>query len=309
MTVRVAMIGCGAVGSIHATNLIKDRGVELATVYSPNSERASAFASVHRIKHVSESIGDAVAKADVAIICSPSDMHFEQARECLGAGVHALIELPPCAKASEAEELADIARKRGVQLGCAHTARYLLPYSSIKVGLQKGVIGEILEVNYVRYHQLRVRSWTDNALLHHAAHPLDLLIDWCGGLEPIAGVAFPSTSAAQAASILGKLPSGGPASITVNYGSHLPYTRMVIIGRKHTVETDGFSYMRSDSADLEFQGIEHEVYEQAIREQDAEFVGSCNGKNSFVDWADTVKLLRTVNQFQTLCDGYVCERQ
>jgi 2-hydroxy-4-carboxymuconate semialdehyde hemiacetal dehydrogenase len=301
MKMRVAFIGCGAVGSIHAANLTADRGVELTAVYSANSDEASAFASIYGIKHVGESIADAIGDADAAIVCSPSHLHFQQTRECLELGVHTLVELPPCIDSGEAEELGSLARKNGKQLGCAHTARYLRPYASVRIALQKGVIGEIQEVNYVRYHQLRNRSWTDNALLHHAAHPIDLLMDWCGGLDPIACVALPNAFAAQTVSILAKLPSGGPAAITVSYASHLPDARMSIVGKNHTMETDGFSYVRSDHADLQFQGIEQQVYEQAIRDQDADFLGACQGKNSFVDWAETVKLLRAVNQFQALC--------
>ncbi len=302
MPIKVAIIGCGAVGSIHAANLTRNRDVELTAVYSPNPEKASAFAEVHGIQRIGRSVADAVAEADVAIVCSPSELHFQQTRECLEAGVHTLVELPPCAQVSEAEELGDLARKEGRRLGCAHTARYLLPYAIIHDNLQEGVIGEIREVNYVRHHNLRVRSWTDNALLHHAAHPIDLLIDWCGGLAPIAGVALPSATAAQTVSILGKLPNGGPTAITVTYASRLPHTRMLIVGEEHTVETDGFSYLRSDLAELQFQGIEQAVYEQAVRDQDTAFLGACQGKNGFVDWVETVKLVRTVNQFQELCD-------
>jgi 2-hydroxy-4-carboxymuconate semialdehyde hemiacetal dehydrogenase len=301
MTIRVALIGCGAVGSIHAANLRRD-GVELTAVYSPSAQEASSFASIHGIRSVSQSLAEAIANVDVAIICSPSDLHFEQARTCVEAGVHTLVELPPCAKAAEADELGEGARKRGVQLGCAHTARYLHPYASLKRALQKGVIGEVLEVNYVRYHQLRARSWTDNALLHHAAHPIDLLMDWFGGLEPVACMAVPHASAAQSASILGKLPNGGPVAITVSYASRLPLNRMLLVGKKHTVETDGFSYVRSDLADLELHGTENHVYEQAIRDQDAAFLGACLGNGSFVDWADTVNLMRIVNRFQALCE-------
>jgi 2-hydroxy-4-carboxymuconate semialdehyde hemiacetal dehydrogenase len=298
MTMRVAMIGSGSVASIHAAKLSDSPGVELATVYSPDSRKASAFASRHGIKSVKDSVREAIANATAAIICSPSGEHFAQARECLLAGVHTLIELPPCADASQAEELGELAKNGGIQVGCAHTARYLLPYASIQAGLEK--IGEILEINYVRYHQLRARSWTDNALLHHAAHPLDLIMNWCGGLSAIGCVARPDSSAAQAVSILGRLPNGGPASIAVSYTSHLPHTRMLIVGSEHTVETDGFSYVNSDLAELRLQAAQQEVYEQAVGKQDLEFLSACTGENAFIDWAETVRLIRAVNQFQAL---------
>jgi len=305
MTTRVALIGSGLVGAVHAANLTRKADVELTAVYSPNPEKASAFASAHGVKHISKTLADAVAKADIAIICSPSEQHFQQALECLEAGVHTLVELPPCGKASEAEQLADSARKRGLRLGCAHTSRYLLPYVSITSHIQNGVIGEIREVNYIRHHRLRKRSWTDNALLHHAAHAIDLLLYWCGGLEPKGCIALPDASTADTVALLGKLPSGGPATITVSYASHLPDARMSVVGKNHTVETDGFTYLRSDLAGLQFRGIEREVYEQAIADQDDEFLRACNGDFCFVAWDETLELIRTVNQFEALCDeGY-----
>ena len=89
------MIGYGAVGSIHADQLAADPGVELAAVYGPKAEKASAFASAHGIKNARTSIAEALAGADVAIVCSPSILHFQQASECLQHGVHTLVELAP----------------------------------------------------------------------------------------------------------------------------------------------------------------------------------------------------------------------
>lgn len=297
---KVAIIGCGAVGSIHAAKLREEADAELTVVYSLNAQKAASFASVYGARCVGKSVADALSKADMAIICSPSHLHFAQVRECLEAGVQTLVELPPCATASEAEELADLARKRDVRLGCAHTSRYLLPYVCIKENLQEEVLGEVREVNYLRHHRLRARSWSDNALLHHAAHAIDLLLYWCGGLEPKACIAQPDVGAAQAVSILGKLPGGGLATITVNYASRLPQMRMVVVGEKHTVETDGFTYLHSDLAELCFQGNEQEVYEQAIRDQDAAFIRACQGANAFVSWDETIRLMRTVNRCQAL---------
>ncbi len=301
MAMRVAIIGCGAVAAIHAKGMAQDASVELAAVYCPNFKKASAFALVHNIRNVSASIGEALATADVAIICSPSSLHFEQAEECIRAGVHTLVELPACMEVSGAEELGESARKQGVQLGCAHTARYLFPYAEIKLNLQRGVIGEIREANYIRYHRLQDRNWTDNALLHHAAHAIDLVLDWCGELDPIACIAVPNASDAQIVSILGKLPGGGPAAITVSYASQILMTRMMVVGDRHTVETDGFSYMHSNFADMEFHGSAEKVYEKGIHDQDRAFLAACRGISSFVRWADTVKLIRTVNLFRALC--------
>ena len=300
MKTRVAMIGCGAVGSIHAANLAKQPGVELTAVYSPDFESASLFASTHRILKIADSVKSASAEADVAIICSPSAVHFEQARECLNAGLHTLIELPACGSPQEAEELEAEARRCGVLLGCAHTARYLQPYARIQSALDAGWIGDIQAISYIRCPHLRVRAWTDNALVHHAAHALDLALRWCGGAELQTCIAIPDKDSAQTTSILATLPGGGPLSITVSYSAKFPLSSMLVIGKKCTISTDGFSYLRSDLQELQFSGDEHKVYEDAIGGQDMAFLGACGGKNGFIPWTDTMSLIGVVSEAQRL---------
>jgi 2-hydroxy-4-carboxymuconate semialdehyde hemiacetal dehydrogenase len=300
MKTRIAMIGCGAVGAIHAANLAKQPGVEVTTVYSPDFESASSFASTHRILKIADSVKSASAEADVAIICSPSAVHFEQARECLNAGLHTLIELPACGSLQEAEELEAEAHRHGVLLGCAHTARYLQPYAWIQSALDAGWIGDIQAISYTRCPHLRVRPWTDNALAHHAAHALDLAVRWCGGPELLACIAIPDKDSAQTTSILARLPSGGPLSVTVSYNAQFPLSSMLVIGKKCTISTDGFSYLRSDLQELQFSGDERKVYEDAIGSQDMAFLGACRGKNSFIPWTDTMRLIRVVSEAQRL---------
>lgn len=300
MTSRVAIIGCGAVGSIHAAQLAGQPHVRLTSVHSPDLENSKFFAAQHGVSSVAASVDEAVEAADVAIVCSPSPMHFEQAQACLRAGRHTLIELPPCGAVSEAEELGALARQKGVIVGCAHTSRYLAPYVRIQQALRAGSLGDIQEISYVRYPQLRLRSWKDNALLHHAAHVIDLAMYWCGGLEPLACAAYPDAASAQSVSLVASLPGGKAMTAAISYGGKLPVSRMVVVAAKHTIETDGFSYLRSDLEELQFAGDERGVYEQAIAAQDAHFLEACRGKTTYIPWAETEALMRMIERFQAL---------
>jgi len=297
---RVAMIGCGAVGSIHVAHLAAQPDIELAAVYSPDQENAASFAARYHVGTVAASVAEAIALADAAIVCSPSALHFEQARECLRAGRHVLVELPPCNDLREAEELGGIAQQQGVLLGCAHTSHYLAPYARLHAALRSGLIGEIQEVSYVRYLQLRPRSWTDNALVHHGAHLIDLMLQWCGEVKPIACIASPDASSAQSVSLLAALRGGGSLTAVISYGAKLPVSKMVVVGTRHTVETDGFSYLRSDLEELQFTGDERTIYEQAIAAQDAQFFGACYGKNAYIPWTETEDLMRIIHRFRVL---------
>jgi len=206
MKIRVAMIGYGAVGSIHAAQLVGLPDVELIAVFGHEREKARRFADRFGVRAVPARLEEAIAAADAVIVCSPSSWHFEQAQACLRAGRHTLVELPPCGELREAEELRRIASRENVLLGCAHTSRYLSPYARIQEALRSGLLGDIEEISYVRYPQLRARSWTDDALLHHAAHVIDLVMNWCGGLEPLACAMFPGASSAQSVSFIASLP-------------------------------------------------------------------------------------------------------
>lgn len=300
MAVRVAMIGYGAVGAVHAEKLRQEPDFQLVSVYGPKPEKASAFAARHGVGRVCRSIAEALAGADAAIVCSPSATHFQQARECLEHGVHTLVEMPPCETAREAEELAYLAGRHGVKLGCAHTSRFLAPFVGIKESIESGLLGPLQEINYARYHQLRERSWTDNALLHHSAHPIDLLIYWCGGVEPKGCVALPDAHSPQTVALLGKLPCGGAATISVTYASRIHHIRMMVVGEKHTIETDGFTYAGSDLPELSFQGNDRETYESAIHLQDTAFLRAGQGKGHFVSWDETITILRAIDGFRAL---------
>lgn len=300
MTTRLAILGYGAVAGIHAAKLITEPGVRIVSVSGPNREKAASFASQHGIPRVCDSIDEALSGADAAIICSPSAAHFEQARECLDRGAHTLVELPPCENAGQAVLLTALARRHGVTLRCAHTSRFVRPYAQIRKWIETGLTGDVQEVHYIRCHKLRERTWSDNALLHHAAHPLDLLFYWCGGVEPVGCVVRPDAESPQAVSILGRLPSGGAVTITVTYCSHLHQTRLLIAGKKHSIEIEGLSELRSDLEGLEFKADEQEVYEEAIHLQDVAFLRACQGNGDFVSWNETIAVLRTIDRCRAL---------
>ncbi|MGH9844864.1 MAG: hypothetical protein ACREEM_39610 [Blastocatellia bacterium] len=74
---------------------------------------------------------------------------------------------------------------------------------------------------------------------------MNALLDWFGEVTPLA-CAAPQASPPQNVALLARLPGGAPVSVSVSYDSRLPEARMLIVGSEHTIETDGFSYLRSD---------------------------------------------------------------
>lgn len=297
---NISFIGYGAVGSVHARGLASLPHVRFTGVIGPDTEHAKVFAAAHGVPKVCGSLEEALAGADLAIISSPSPLHAQQSRECLTAGVNVLVELPPCGTTEQAHELEALAKKNRVGIWCAHTSRYLTPYRMVAEYLRRGALGNIEQLVYIRHLVPRVRKWADDALLHHSAHPLDLLLHWFGEVAPVGCLTLPADGNPESASLLAALPNGAAAGIAVTYCSHRPLSLLRIVGSRHTIDTDGFSYVDSDLPDLQIRLDETETYEEAIRKQDADVVRACSESSGGVEWRETIRLLHMVNSFQEL---------
>ncbi len=295
---RVALLGYGAVAAVHARGFAQR--AELSTVYGPDRAKAQAFALAHAIAHAEIELEAAVARADAAIVCSPSPLHYPQSRQVLAARRHCLVELPSCASVREAQDLHTLACGHGLTLQCAQTSRYLEPYRRLREWIPSGRLGAIQHATYIRSIPPRSRSWTDDALLHHAEHPLDLFLDWFGSLEPLGCAAHPGVPGAQDLSLLALAAVNIPISISISYTARLAEVRMTIVGSQHTVATDGFSYIASDDPALNWKGDEQQVYEQAVAEQDRHFLDACRNGTGGIPWEENIRLTNCVEKFAGL---------
>lgn len=80
---------------------------------------------------------------DAVIIATSVKSHFPMAKASLLAGKHTFIEKPMTASVAEAEELIDIAKKKGLVLMVGHTFLYSPAVRKIKEIVQSGEIGDI----------------------------------------------------------------------------------------------------------------------------------------------------------------------
>lgn len=293
---RVALLGYGAVAEVHAARLKSIDGVRLAAVCGPDIKKGRGFAERHGIALATPSLPEALEVADAMIVASPTPKHFEHAMQLT---VPALIELPPCDSGAEARAIEGHFGAHAALVRCAHTSRYLEPYRRIGAWIRGGDLGAVRQVIYYRHLIPRRRSWSDHALLHHAAHPVDLLLDWFGEIEPV-GCAAPDGDGSATVTLLARLPGGAPASVSVSYESGVTASRMIVVGSRKTVATDGFSFMEADEPDFQWRGDNQETYEQAIQDQDAAFVRACRGERAGVLWRETIRLMDLLDAFRGL---------
>src|SRR5688500_18682912 len=112
---RLAVIGVGHLGRIHARLSKNVPGVELVGVCDPleaNRQQVAAEQGTTAYANHRELLGH----IDAAVLATPTRFHHAVGLELLSGGVHLLIEKPIASTLSEAEELVRAARHSGVVL-------------------------------------------------------------------------------------------------------------------------------------------------------------------------------------------------
>ncbi|MBR2181708.1 MAG: Gfo/Idh/MocA family oxidoreductase, partial [Oscillospiraceae bacterium] len=105
---KVGIVGCGGVGSMHASCYEALEGVKLAAVASTDEQQLKEIGEKYKIKtyfSAKELIFDP--ELDIIDICLPTFLHTEYAIMAMEAGKNVFIEKPVCLTPEEADKLLD----------------------------------------------------------------------------------------------------------------------------------------------------------------------------------------------------------
>ena len=94
--------------------------------------------------------------ADLVVVNTPIETHFEYTKRVLEAGKHAIVEKAFTATLAEAEELAALAKAKGVKLAVFQNRRWDSDLKTVRQVLHDGALGEIVEAefHFDRYNPL-----------------------------------------------------------------------------------------------------------------------------------------------------------
>jgi len=121
--VRVAVVGVGYLGSIHARIYARMEGVELVGVVDDDWQRAEKVAAETQstpFKDISQLIG----RVDAVSVVVPTTLHREVSLPFIDAGIHLLLEKPVAPTVAEAEEIVSAAQSAGIILLVGHLERF-----------------------------------------------------------------------------------------------------------------------------------------------------------------------------------------
>ena len=232
---RIALAGAGAFGEKHLDGLKLIDGVEITSIISRRLEQAEEVAKKYGAKHFSTDLADALSREDVdaVILCTPTQMHAEQAIACMNAGKHVQVEIPLAD--SWADSQAVLAKQKQTGLVCmvGHTRRFNPSHQYVHNRIVDGEFN-IQQMDVQTYFFRRknmnakgeARSWTDHLLWHHACHTVDLFsyqtgepVKYCHALE---GPHHPELKIAMDMSIGMKTASGAICTLSLSFNNDGP---------------------------------------------------------------------------------------
>lgn len=120
---RAGVIGVGYFGRFHAAKYAALDGCELVAIVDIDPTRAAAATESYGGQAYAE-VEAIIGRVDAVSIATPTQTHFEIARQCLENGIHVLLEKPMTATLAEADALIDLARRKGLVLQVGHQERF-----------------------------------------------------------------------------------------------------------------------------------------------------------------------------------------
>lgn len=167
---RVAVVGCGHLGTIHARLLAARGDVELVAVVDPSPQAGGRVAEPHGCRWLADP-ADLVGLVDAAVVAAPTGLHEAVVVPLLEHGIDVLVEKPIAATSAEAERIVEVARQHGRTVAVGHVERFNPAWQTIR-----GVIGQPLHVESRRLAPFTYRSLDVGVVLDLMIHDIDLVL-------------------------------------------------------------------------------------------------------------------------------------
>ena len=231
---RIALAGAGAFGEKHLDGLKLIDGVEIVSIISRTAEQAADVAAKYGAKHSSTELADALARDDVdaVILCTPTQMHAEQAIMCMDAGKHVQVEIPLADSLADAEAVLAKQIETGLTCMVGHTRRFNPSHQYVHNRIESGDFNiQQMDVQTYFFRRKNMnakgqpRSWTDHLLWHHAAHTVDLFAYQAGPIikaNAVEGPLHPELGIAMDMSIQLKAESGAICTLSLSFNNDGP---------------------------------------------------------------------------------------
>ncbi len=142
--VKIAVIGTGFIGSVHAKNIAKHPDAELVAVSDANIEFAKKIAATTGAKAITD-IAEIFNNKDIqaVLIATPTDTHVDYLKRAADAGKSIYCEKPIGLDYKEAEQAVHAVRAAGVPVMLGFNRRFDASHAAVKEAVDRGDVGKV----------------------------------------------------------------------------------------------------------------------------------------------------------------------
>jgi len=204
-TYNTAVIGCGAIHTLHVQAINSVQNAHLYAVVDIDKDRADQHAEKYGCKSFvdyKEMLADE--NIDCVHICTPHFLHVPMAIDCLKAGKHVLMEKPLAISTHQAQQLEKICKNSDSMLGICFQNRYNDASVKTKEIISQGFAGKVLGARaFVTWHRNasyyasgqwrgKINTEGGGVLINQAIHTLDLVQWFTGKAVSVKGSVYTS---------------------------------------------------------------------------------------------------------------------
>ena len=164
-SIRVGVIGFGMAGKIfHTAVVAATPGLELAAIVQRRGDEAE---KAHPGVKIARSIEDMLEDESIrlVVVATPSDMHYEHAKQCLKARRNVMVDKPFTLRSDEARKLIELAWEKKVLVTAYQNRRWDGDFVTVKQIVASGELGRIVsyESHLDRYRaEPRLTAWRES---------------------------------------------------------------------------------------------------------------------------------------------------
>ncbi|TRX40355.1 Gfo/Idh/MocA family oxidoreductase [Flavobacterium restrictum] len=153
--IKTALLSYGMSGKVfHAPFLTVHPGFELLGSWERSKKAIQVdYPTVKSYATLTDLLGDDV---DLVVVNTPVETHYEYAKQVLLAGKHAIVEKAFTTTVTQAQELAALAKEKGLKLAVFQNRRWDSDFKTVQKVISEGLLGELVEAefHFDRYNPL-----------------------------------------------------------------------------------------------------------------------------------------------------------
>lgn len=168
--IKVGVVGCGHLGSIHARLMAARPDVELVAVVDPTPESRARVAESHGCRGLEDPRG-LVGLVDAAVVAAPTGLHAAVSLPLLEGGLDLLVEKPLAASVEDARAIVIAARRHGRVVAVGHVERFNPAW---RMAAERA--GRVIAIQACRQAPFTFRSMDVGVVLDLMIHDIDLVL-------------------------------------------------------------------------------------------------------------------------------------